>query len=181
MKSNVGLFVGIVLSFVFVLMFTMWNHEIEDTKESVKVPFAKLNTSSPPCLQVYNSIQKYAKKYNVPLKYAYGIAYKETHYCGPFHWEYNQRLGSSAGALGAMQIMPSTAQMMWKGSEVKVTDKKILTDIDFNVETSMKLCRHLYDKYGDWKTVFGCYNTGRPMINDYAIDVYQFDPVSHWK
>ena len=32
----------------------------------------------------------------------------------------------------------------------------------------MKLLRKLHDKYGDWEIVCGCYNTGKPLINDYA-------------
>jgi hypothetical protein len=36
----------------------------------------------------------------------------------------------------------------------------------------MKVLRKLYNKYGDWKTVFGCYNTGRPCVNGYAVRVY---------
>jgi len=51
---------------------------------------------------------------------------------------------------------------------------KLKGDIAYNVMTSMKLLRTLYDKYGDWKTVFGAYNTGRPMVNQYALDVYNY-------
>jgi hypothetical protein len=40
----------------------------------------------------------------------------------------------------------------------------------------MKLLRKLYDKYKNWKIVFGCYNTGRPCVNDYAERVYNFKP-----
>lgn len=169
----------VILLFSCGLVLNMWLHEEKETQ--IHIPISKVNIYSPPCLQMYNYIGKYASKYNIPLNYAYGIAYKETRYCGPFHWEYNHKQGSNAGALGAMQVMPSTAQMMWKGTDVKVTDKKIMNDIEFNVETSMKLCRRLYDKYHDWKIVFGCYNTGQVLVNQYAIDVVEFEPIKHWK
>lgn len=169
----------VVLIFSFGLILNMWLHETEE--EHIKIPLSKVDVYSPPSLQMYNCIEKYSVKYNIPRNYAYGIAYKETRYLGPFHWDYNHKQGSSAGALGAMQIMPSTAEMMWKGTNVKVTNNKILTDIEFNIETSMKLCRRLYDKYHDWKTVFGCYNTGQVLINQYAIDVVNFKPEEHWK
>jgi Arc/MetJ-type ribon-helix-helix transcriptional regulator len=61
----------------------------------------------------------------------------------------------------------------WGGK--RISDKKLMEDIDFNVHTSMKLLRYLYDKYGDWKIVFGCYNTGSPLVNQYALDVYDFN------
>lgn len=133
-----------------------------------------ITEKSPPCLQMYYLIEKYSEKYNVPRNYAYGIAYCETRYVEPFQWDYDHKRTSSAGAVGPMQIMYTTAQMMWPGK--KFTKEYLKDNIEFNVETSMKLLRHLHDKYGDWKTVFGCYNTGRPLINQYALNVFNYKP-----
>jgi soluble lytic murein transglycosylase-like protein len=72
-----------------------------------------------------------------------------------------------------MQIMPSTANSIW---DKDIPKSILISDIDLNVETSMKLLRKLYDKYKNWKIVFGCYNTGRPCVNDYAERVYNFKP-----
>jgi hypothetical protein len=127
---------------------------------------------TPPCIKMYYFIEKYADKYDIPLKYAYGVANAETGYRGPFHWGYNHEQTSHAGAVGPMQIMPSTADMMWPDSSISV--KRLRTDVEFNVHTSMKLLRHLHNRYGDWQIVFGCYNTGKPLVNDYAIKVYNF-------
>lgn len=124
----------------------------------------------PPCLQMHYSIEKFAAKYNIPKKYAYGIAEQETEYKGPFQWHYRQHCISPVGALGAMQIMPGTARGYWPHR--KVTREMLLDDIDFNVETSMKILRDLYNTYGDWQLAFGAYNTGRPMVNGYARRVY---------
>jgi hypothetical protein len=38
----------------------------------------------------------------------------------------------------------------------------------------MKLISDLYVKYKDWKIVFGAYNTGSPIVNKYARDVYAY-------
>ena len=133
-----------------------------------------ITADSPPCLQMYYLIEKYSEKYNVPREYAYGIAYCETRYKEPFQWEYDHKQISCAGAVGPMQIMYTTAEMMWPGK--KFTKAFLKDNIEFNVETSMKLLRHLHDRYGDWKLVFGCYNTGRPMINQYALNVYNYKP-----
>jgi soluble lytic murein transglycosylase-like protein len=120
---------------------------------------------------MYYNIEKYSEKYRIPKNYAYGIAFKETRYVGPFQWSYVHSQESFAGAVGPMQVMPATAKLMWK----KVVPRKELRDdISLNVETSMMLLRVLYDKYKDWKIVFGAYNTGRPMVNQYAIDVYNY-------
>jgi len=134
-----------------------------------------VSKSDLPCLRMYEAIEKYSKMYNIPKKYAYGIACAETGYRGPFHWDYKQNQTSCVGALGPMQIMLPTAEMMWPNKDISRSFLK--EDIEFNVHTSMKLLKHLHDRYNDWKTVFGCYNTGRPLINDYAIGVYNHQPI----
>ena len=147
-----------------------------NTKEVVTLPIRKsftVNVTDPPCLQVYNCIEFYADSFNIPKQYAYGVASLETGYKGPFHWKYNPQQTSCAGALGPMQIMPSTANSIWNKN---IPRSELISDIDLNVETSMKLLRKLYDRYKNWKIVFGCYNTGRPCVNDYAERVYNFNP-----
>lgn len=161
------------LSLFAVLSIPLRHYLQEDTTEP-KISIAEYSQSSPPCVSMFSSIEKYASEYGIPLRYALGIAYEETRYEGPFDWDYNHERVSSAGALGPMQIMPGTAKWMWRNKEI--TREQILSDIDFNVETSMKLLRHLYDKYGNWKVVFGCYNTGSPCVNSYAEKVYNFNP-----
>ena len=133
-----------------------------------------ITDNTPPCIQLYYYIEKYAADYEIPLSYAYGVAYAETHYEGPFDWKYKHSQTSCVGAVGPMQIMPATANLMWPDSSISVS--RLKNDIEFNVKTSMKLLRRLRDKYGDWKLVFGAYNTGRPMVNDYAIKVYNYKP-----
>lgn len=122
-----------------------------------------------PSIELYYAILKYSKEFNIPQEYAFGIAYVETGYQGPLHFNYDHRQTSSAGALGPMQIMPSTANWI---NQKKIDKKIVLNDIDFNVRTSMKLLRQLKDKYDSWLVVFGYYNTGYPIINDYARKVY---------
>lgn len=137
-----------------------------DTHRSVQ-------SDDPPCLQMYYYIEQYADSFDIPKQYAYGVAYAETRYGGPFDWRYNHNKTSSAGAVGPMQIMPSTAHYI---NRDRVSTSRLRNDIQYNVKTSMKLLRTLYNKYGDWKTVFGCYNTGRPCVNGYAVAVYNFQP-----
>lgn len=129
-----------------------------------------ITSNSPPCVQVFYAIEKYSEQYRIPKNFAYGIAYEETRYKGPFQWDYVHAQTSSAGAVGPMQIMYTTAQFLFP--KRKFSKEELRTDIDFNVECSMKLLRHLHDRYGDWKLVFGAYNTGRPLINQYAENVF---------
>lgn len=134
-----------------------------------KSEWKTINASTPPEIRMFYAIEKYAEYYGIPKKYAYGIAYAETSYEGPFHENYNHKQVSYAGAVGPMQIMPSTAKLMWP--DLNITQARLF-NIGFNVHTSMKLLRDLHDRYKNWKLVFGCYNTGRPIVNRYAEKVY---------
>lgn len=148
--------------------------ETLDTSTDGIVLAKKITNTDPPCLQLYYYIEQYADLFCIPKDFAYGIAYAETRYNGPYHWNYNHKQTSSVGAVGPMQVMPATAAYI--NGVGKVSISKLKGDIAYNVMTSMKLLRTLYDKYGDWKTVFGAYNTGRPCINRYALNVYNFKP-----
>lgn len=124
-----------------------------------------VETSLPVPLLMYEIIEELTSKYNIPKHIAYNVAFKETRYEGPFDWNYNPYLTSIAGAEGPMQIMPSTANRI---SKKNIDRDELRTNLKLNVEISMKLLRRLYDKYGNWSLVCGYYNTGKPIVNDYA-------------
>ena len=60
--------------------------------------------------QMYESIEKWSDSFNIPKHIAYNVAYKETKYKGPFDFNYEHKLESSAGAVGPMQIITRWAQ-----------------------------------------------------------------------
>ena len=144
--------------------------QIDEPEVKQEIRVSKVTSQNiPACMQMYNYIKQYADSFDIPLRYAFGVAKVETGYRGPFHWNYNHAQGSSAGALGPMQIMLPTAR---SNNHDNVSRERLRNDIEYNVMTSMKVLRKLYNKYGNWKVVFGCYNTGRPCINGYAERVY---------
>ena len=146
-------FATIILS-IFVLGLLLPREEEVQEKCERCFNRTEISVDDPPCLQMYFSIEKFAEQYDIPKRFAYGIAFAETRYEGPFDWNYKHTQTSYAGAIGPMQIMPGTARLMWPDSTI--SNHRLMTDIQFNVETSMKLLRRLHDKYGDWKIVFGC-------------------------
>lgn len=123
---------------------------------------------SSPSIQMYFYIKQYAEEYNIPEPYAFAIAFQETGYRGPLHLEYNHTQVSTSGALGPMQIMPSTAKLI-EGRFVSYSELR--NNIQLNVKISMKLLRDLKDRYGQWGLAFGAYNTGKPVVNQYAQNV----------
>jgi hypothetical protein len=157
-----------LLSIGLLIISTSSDIDDEDIKinEDINTHLNEIQIKNPIPIEMYDNLEKYSEEYKIPKHIIYNIAFLETRYRGPFDWKYRPDKTSSAGALGPMQIMPSTANLICKE---KVSLIKIKTDIDFNIETSAKLLKRLYDKYGDWKVVCGCYNTGKPIINGYAI------------
>lgn len=119
-----------------------------------------------PAERMYSSILCYADSFEVPLYVAFNIATLETNYKGPLDSLYNHRQISKAGAMGPMQIMYKYAHSF---AGRKVSKKELLDSIEFNVQLSMKILSNNYKKYKDWRKATGAYNTGRPIINSYAI------------
>jgi soluble lytic murein transglycosylase-like protein len=159
----------VILSYTFLVscfIFLAFKPIGEEYKYLINLPSkSKFDSKSPKSLVMFELIEKYSTKYGIPKHVAYNIAYKETRYQGPFHWQYNPHQTSYAGAIGAMQIMPGTSKLI---NKVTVPNEKLMNDLEFNVKTSMKLLNKLYKKYKDWEIVCGCYNTGKPIVNDYA-------------
>lgn len=172
-KNLIVISIIIVIGIVFFFLYPSNKETPSECDTLITILSCDINDNTPSCLRMFNAIEKYSKQYNIPRKYAYGIAKSETGYLGPLHWKYSHNQSSSVGAIGPMQIMFGTGQMMWPDSSF--TRESLMKNINFNVETSMKLLRQLHDKYKDWKLVFGCYNTGRPCINRYAENVYNYE------
>jgi len=121
----------------------------------------------PKSIIMYESIEKYSEMYGVPKYVAYNIAFKETRYRGPFHFNYNPEQNGN-GALGPMQITLSTANSK-AFTDSSITQNDLLTNIELNIELSMKILKKAYNAHKSWKIACGKYNTGKSIINDYAI------------
>ena len=125
---------------------------------------------SPPSYQVYYYIKKYCKIYGVPEKYAFRVAKEETGWKGPMLFKYNPYQSSCTNALGPMQVLLSTSKKVW--CDNSITEDKLKTDIKFNIHTSIKYMRQLYDIYENWQKVYSHYNTGYPnIVNEYVVYV----------
>ena len=167
MISNIK--IGIAVGAIIAATLTVTEPEVQSTQE-VRIPDS-IDQGSPPSLQMYKYIKAYADTFDIPVRYAFGVAYAETRYSGPFHWKYNPAQTSPTGAEGPMQILLSTARYLNKDG---VSRERLRTDIKYNVKTSLGYVRRLYNRYKSWPIVFGYYNTGYPRVNDYARRVVNF-------
>jgi soluble lytic murein transglycosylase-like protein len=154
----------------FVLAFCVTFYTFSPTEKYVKVQVELSESSSydnktPVSLLMYELIEKYSTMYGVPKYIAYNVSYRETRYQGPFHWNYNPHQESCVGAVGPMQVLTSTCNWVNKSHYTKL---QVRDNLELNIKTSMKLLGSLYKRYGNWTVVCGWYNTGKPIINEYA-------------
>lgn len=161
-----------VLSLLCILQFRSIESDIE-VVEKIESSFFKetnssnsINTSN--SIKMYQAIEKYSEMYNVPKYIAYNVAYRETRYKGPFHWDYKHYQESFAGAIGPMQIMLATARSPIYSMGEEITREELMNNIDLNVKISMRILSSDFEKTGNWELTCGKYNTGKLIINDYA-------------
>ena len=99
----------------------------------------------------YNDIiEKYAKQFNVDSAYVKAVIYNES--------RFNPKAKSPCGAMGLMQLMPSTARGLgvrdaWNPEE--------------NIKGGVKLLRQLLDRYnGNMQLATAAYNAGPGRVKD---------------
>jgi soluble lytic murein transglycosylase len=77
---------------------------------------------------------------------------------------------SSSGAVGLMQLLPSTAQGIAThtgGARFRTAD---LLDPEINVRYGSWYLRHLMQKYGDERTALAAYNAGQDNVDRWRAD-----------
>jgi hypothetical protein len=162
--KNISLFSILIISIIVIVSYFSKKEYVENNHTYIGGMGDDL--SLPVSLKMYDIIEELCDTYDIPKHIVYNIAFLETRYEGPFDWDYNPYLTSDSGAEGPMQIMPSTANGI---HNCNIDRKTLRTNLNLNIETSMKLLQRLFDKYGDWSLVCGSYNTGRPIINNYTL------------
>jgi len=79
--------------------------------------------------------------------------------------KFDSNAESSAGAVGLMQLTPSTAKGIAQftgGSRFRVSD---LTNPDINIRYGAWYLGHLLDKYGDERLALAAYNAGQDNVD----------------
>lgn len=94
-------------------------------------------------------IRRAAAKYGVPYAIARAVAIAES--------GINQNARSPAGAIGVMQLMPSTAKALGVNPY----------DAAQNIEGGVRYLRQLYDRFGRWDLAVAAYNAGPGAVEKY--------------
>ena len=109
-----------------------------------------------------DSVEKYSAEYNIPEYIVYAVIKTES--------DFVRTAESSAGAVGLMQIMPSTFDwvMFRLGTEGDYDD---LYESDVNIMCGCYLLSFLYEDLGySWDNAFAAYNAGRGRVQEWLAD-----------
>jgi soluble lytic murein transglycosylase len=102
-------------------------------------------------------IRGHARNYNLEPALLAAVIYQES--------KFDAHVRSSSGAVGLMQLLPSTAQGIAThtgGSKYRTSD---LDDPELNIRYGSWYLRHLIDKYGDERTALAAYNAGQNNVD----------------
>jgi len=101
--------------------------------------------------EILNLIDKYSQKYNIDKNLVKAVVQQES--------GFNSKAVSTAGAMGLMQLMPSTA----KGLGVRNP-----FDAEQNIAGGTKYLKNLINKYDSVKLGLAAYNAGSGAVQKYG-------------
>lgn len=97
-------------------------------------------------------IEAFSNEFGVDKNLVYGVVYAESKF-------YSDAV-SSVGAVGLMQIMPSTAEWIAVELKVEYSGSEQLKDPKTNIRFGCFYLAYLFDKFEDEEVVLFCYNAG---------------------
>mgnify|MGYP002433578518 FL=1 len=107
-------------------------------------------------LKYKNIIKTYAKENDISPSFIASIIKTESNF--------NPAAESKKGAIGLMQIMPSTGKWIYENYYGEEFDEKMLYDAEINIKIGVKYLSYLFEKYDDKVTVLACYNAGEGVV-----------------
>lgn len=136
---------------------------------AVGLTFAALQTSKPAWwdriwypLRYEQIVRGHARHYDLDPALLAAVIYQES--------KFKADARSTSGAIGLMQLLPSTAEgiaVHTGGSAFRVSD---LFDPEINVRYGAWYLHHLMQKYGDEQTALAAYNAGQENVDRWRRD-----------
>lgn len=106
----------------------------------------------------HSFVRKYAEKYSVPEELVFAVIKVESNF--------DPNVVSSAGAMGLMQMLPSTYEWL----TTKLADEYSQDDL-FDPETNIKYgtyyLQYLYSRFGSWEKAIIAYNWGEGNFGEF--------------
>ena len=108
-------------------------------------------------------VEQYATEYQIPREIVWAIIKVES--------DFDPRARSSVGAMGLMQMMPSTFD--WLTSDEHLGEHLPANSL-YTPEVSIRYgayyLHYLYEKFENWETVFAAYNGGEGNVSKWLAD-----------
>lgn len=101
-------------------------------------------------------VSEYSEAYGVPEYIVYAVIKTES--------DFNSSAVSNAGAIGLMQVMPSTFDWMCDLLEEDY-EQGMLYDPETNIKYGTYYLSYLYGIYARWPTVYAAYNAGMGTVD----------------
>jgi soluble lytic murein transglycosylase len=117
---------------------------------SLAIPSASAADHIQPAGNYDDLIKRTARRHGVPAAMVKAVIHAES--------AFNPRAVSSKGAMGLMQLMPATAELM--GVEQPFQARQ-------NVQGGTRYLRSLHDRYGSWTHTLAAYNAGPSAVDHY--------------
>ena len=112
-------------------------------------------------------VEQYAAVYDVPVNLVYAVIRTES--------GFDPEAVSSVGAVGLMQMMPSTFRWLTDDMLGEGLADEMLYDPETNIRYCVYYLRRLYDRYGDWLTACAAYNAGSGRVDTWLDDPTMVD------
>jgi len=150
-KTNYGLIVLIVLliAVIFGFLFDIICTAIE--KQAYPMPS-----------EYSDFVEKYSAEYDVPRELVYAVIKTES--------GFDSSAVSNKGAIGLMQMLPSTFEWLTKDMLRDHLDTGMLYDPETNIKYGTYYLSRLYNKFGDWNTALAAYNCGEGNVSEWLVD-----------
>lgn len=106
----------------------------------------------------HSLVEKYANEYSVPIELVFAIIKVESNF--------ETDVVSSAGALGLMQMLPSTYE--WLASRLgDEPNEDLLYDPETNIRYGTYYLQYLYARFGTWEKAIIAYNWGEGNFSNF--------------
>lgn len=102
----------------------------------------------------YDLVDKYSKKYQIDKNLVFALIREESNF--------NKNAVSKKGAVGLMQIMPSTAEFICE--ILNIDDNVDLYDSETNVMLGVRYLKYLFSKFNSEDIVICAYNAGENVV-----------------
>jgi soluble lytic murein transglycosylase len=106
---------------------------------------------------------KYSNKYKVDKALLFSLAKAES--------GFNENTISKVGAIGVMQLLPSTAKYVNDLYKLNIyNNDRDLYDPNININLATIYVNYLFNKFSDYKNVICAYNAGETVVRSWLKD-----------